>query len=172
MLACTFSQAHLTRAWPYICNWNVTLQKMMRTGPRDVVQWTWPYTSLMAPLCIQTHVIIRLKAIISQPSFAVLTLGYLNIFPTSSLPTFLHLHCNERKKMKILKKEWLSPWLYDFHSIVDFFFYCCDWISWTKELRGGRVLGVLWLQKDKGHAHHGEKAWQQASMAPEIAESS
>lgn len=75
VLACTFSQAHLTRAWPYICNWNVTLQKTMRTGPRGVVQWTWPYTSVMAPLCIQTHVIIRLKAIISQPSFATLTLG-------------------------------------------------------------------------------------------------
>lgn len=41
--------------------------------------------------------------------------GHLNIFPTSSLPTFLHLHCNAEKRMAITL-------IYNFHSIVDFFF--------------------------------------------------
>lgn len=87
----------------------------MRTRPRDVVQWTWPYTSAMAPLCIQTHVIIRPNAIISQPSFPVLTL---RIWISSPHPLCQHFCIY----IAMLKKEWLSPWLYNFHSIVDFFF--------------------------------------------------
>lgn len=87
----------------------------MRTRPRDVVQWTWPYTSAMAPLCIQTHAIIRPNAIISQPSFPVLTL---RIWISSPHPLCQHFCIY----IAMLKKEWLSPWLYNFHSIVDFFF--------------------------------------------------